>query len=72
MRRILLLLTMTVGFVTVPPMDRVAYAATCTGAASCKACSNCKYCGYCAKRGGKCGVCRKSDHGHRETLRANL
>jgi len=58
MRR-MLLLTMVIGLTAAPSFDRVAYAATCTGAAVCKACSNCKYCGYCAKRGGKCGVCKK-------------
>lgn len=36
-------------------------AATCVGATPCKACTNCKSCGFCAKRGGKCGTCKKHD-----------
>lgn len=35
------------------------HAATCTGAAPCNACKNCSSCAHCAKRGGKCGVCKR-------------
>jgi hypothetical protein len=35
--------------------------ATCTGSDRCNACKNCKYCEHCAKRGGTCGVCKKTD-----------
>ena len=42
-----------------PYVQVIVHAATCVGATPCNACKNCKYCGHCAKRGGKCGVCRR-------------
>jgi hypothetical protein len=44
---------------SVPFLDEVVHAATCTGSTPCNACKNCKYCKRCAKEGGTCGVCKK-------------
>jgi FimV-like protein len=50
MRRLSLLLPLSLAFVS--PVE----AARCTGSANCGACSNCSRCAYC-KGGGTCGVC---------------